>query len=52
MPTQEEITEAIKLLGFDPTTVQSMVVTADSVIGIAVDYPEPLDPPKEVSDGK
>ncbi|WP_454728979.1 hypothetical protein [Cellulosimicrobium protaetiae] len=28
-------------LGFDPETVQAVVVTADAVVAVAADYPEP-----------
>jgi len=44
-------TDAIRSLGFDPDTVQALVLTPSSVVAIAVDYPEPHNPP-EVPDGE
>ena len=50
MPTPDQIAEAMQVLGFDPTETQTVVLTADSAIGISTAYPEPLDPPQEVTD--
>jgi hypothetical protein len=31
----------LRALGFDPATVQSVVITATSVVAVAADYPDP-----------
>lgn len=57
MPNPADVAAAMKLLGFDPASVQAVVLTPDSAVAIAADYPEPLDPPQgeptheEVPDG-
>lgn len=50
MPTPEQIAEAMQVLGFNPAETQAIVLTAESAIGISAAYPEPLDPPQEVTD--
>lgn len=39
--------EAITDLGFDPDLVQAVILTADSAVAIAADYPEPYVQPQE-----
>lgn len=41
--------DVIRALGFDPLLIQSLVITADAVVAIATDYPDP-DPAPEVPD--
>lgn len=38
--------EAIGDLGFDPATVQTVILTPTSAVAIAADYPEPYIPPE------
>jgi len=33
--------DAMRALGFDPDLVQTVIITATSVVAIATDYPEP-----------
>lgn len=33
--------DVIRALGYDPAEISSLVVTADSVVAVAADYPEP-----------
>ncbi len=51
MPTPEQIADAMRLLGYDPEKVQSLIVTPASVVAISTDYPEPHNPPQEVPNG-
>lgn len=46
-PDPDDIAAIWQLLGFDPTTTQAVVLLPESAIGVAIDYPEPLDPPQE-----
>lgn len=50
MPTTDEIAEAMQILGFDPSQVRTVIVTPDTVVAIAADYPEPLTAPEEDTD--
>lgn len=38
--------DVIRALGYDPAAIQSLVVTADQVVAVAADYPDP-DVPEE-----
>ncbi|MFE9232061.1 hypothetical protein [Cellulosimicrobium funkei] len=33
--------DVIRALGYDPAEIASLVVTADRVVAVAADYPEP-----------
>lgn len=39
--------DMVRDLGLDPDAVQTVIITATSVVAIAVDYPEPYIPPQE-----
>lgn len=47
MPDPDDIAAIWQLLGFDPEQTQTVVLTPATAIGVAMDYPEPLDPPQE-----
>ena len=47
MPSPDDVAAAMELLGFDPTAVQAVVLTAEAAVGISTEYPEPLDPPQQ-----
>lgn len=46
MPEPDDIAAIWQLLGFDPETTQTVILTPTSVVAVAIDYPEPLDPPE------
>lgn len=52
MPTTDEIAEAMRLLGFDPDKTKTVIVTTDSAVAIATDYPEPVVKPEEAPNGE
>lgn len=45
-PTPPTYAEILALLGL-PTDARSVVITPDSTVAIAADYPEPYTPPQE-----
>ena len=45
-PPSQTPEAAMRALGFDPTPVQTVIITAGAAVGIAIDYPEPYIPPE------
>lgn len=43
--------DALRAIGFDPATVQAVILTPTSAHAISIDYPEPYTPP-EATDGE
>lgn len=46
-PTPQDVTDAIRGLGFDPGQIRALVLTPTSAVAIAADYPEPHIAPEE-----
>lgn len=47
MPDPADIAAIWQLLGFDPEQTQAVILTPETALAIATDYPEPLDPPQQ-----
>lgn len=52
LPNPDDIAAIWQLLGFDPESTQAVVMTPNSAVAIAIDYPEPRTQPdtQEVPD--